>query len=256
MPMSAIKIHKAEDIVSMRSAGELAADVLEFVGKHVAEGITTGELDTLCSEFITARGGVSATLSYNGFPKSICTSVNHVVCHGIPGNYRLKSGDIINIDITVNVNGWHGDTSRTFIVGQCTELAKMLVDVAEQAMYVGISAVRPYGHFGDIGSAIQKFVDHHGFSIVRSYCGHGIGREFHDEPMVVHHESHEPGPQILPGMFFTVEPMINAGSYKTKVEKDGWTVVTVDKSLSAQFEHTIAVTEDSVEIVTMRAQQK
>ncbi|MDR2458797.1 MAG: type I methionyl aminopeptidase [Holosporales bacterium] len=252
--MSAIKIHKPEDIGRMRIAGQLAADVLAFAGKHVAEGITTGELDVLCNEFIIAHGAVSATLGYNGFPGAICTSVNNVVCHGIPGSYRLKSGDIVNIDITVNVDGWHGDTSKTFMVGQCTKLAKILVDVAEQAMYTGIDAVKPYGYFGDIGVAIQKFVDRHGFSIVRSYCGHGIGREFHGEPMVLHYDSHEPGLQILPGMFFTVEPMINAGFYKTKVMKDGWTVVTADKSLSAQFEHTVAVTENSVEIMTGSSQ--
>jgi methionyl aminopeptidase len=248
--MSCIKIHDARDLDGMRKAGQLAAGVLAFIEEHMVEGVSTGELDSMCSGFITAHGATSATLGYQGFPASTCISVNNVVCHGIPGSYRLKSGDIVNIDVTIKLNGWHGDTSRTFMIGSCTKLAQTLVEVTEKAMYVGISAVRPYGYFGDIGKAIQGFVNRHGFSIVRNYCGHGIGTEMHADPMILHYDSEEPGPQILPGMFFTIEPMINAGSYKTKLMKDGWTAVTSDKSLSAQFEHTIAVTENAVEVLT------
>ncbi|MDR3224583.1 MAG: type I methionyl aminopeptidase [Holosporales bacterium] len=239
------------DICGMAVACELAKGVLDFIESFVVSGVSTGELDDLCSDFIKSNGAVSATLGYNGFPKSICTSVNNVVCHGIPGPYRLKSGDIVNIDVTVVVDGWHGDTSRMFVIGGCTKLAEKLVDVAKRALAVGIDAVRPYGYIGDIGAAIQRFVDRYGFSVVRDYCGHGIGRNFHQEPTIVHYDTHEKGSQIIPGMFFTIEPMVNAGGYKTKVLNDGWTVVTVDKSLSAQFEHTIAVNENSVEILTL-----
>ncbi|MDR1365008.1 MAG: type I methionyl aminopeptidase [Holosporales bacterium] len=245
-----IVIHNEADLENMRAACRLAASVLEFIDEYVVEGVTTIELSELCNEFIISHGATSATLGYNGFPGAVCTSVNDVICHGIPGSYRLKSGDIINIDVTVNLDGWHGDTSKTFLVGQCTKLATTLVEVAERALYVGISAAKPYGYFGDIGKAIQKYVDCCGFSIVRNYCGHGIGRKMHDEPMVIHHDDHDLGPQILPGMFFTIEPMINVGSHRTKVMKDGWTVATIDKSLSAQFEHTIAALETSVEIMT------
>ncbi|MDR0942162.1 MAG: type I methionyl aminopeptidase [Holosporales bacterium] len=249
--MSDIKIHTLEDLEHMRKAGALAREVLNFIEPYVKEGITTDELNSLCHDFITSRGAVPATLGYHGFTKSICASVNNVVCHGIPGAYRLKTGDIINIDVTVILNGWHGDTSKTFIVGKCTKLAENLVSIAKQALQIGIDAVKPYGYFGDIGKAIQKFVDEYGFGIARDYCGHGIGREFHSSPAVLHYDSNKKGDQILPGMFFTIEPMINAGSHKTKVLKDNWTVVTSDKSLSAQFEHTIAVTENSVEILTL-----
>jgi methionyl aminopeptidase len=249
--MSDINIYNKHDLEKMKKACKLAKKALDFVGSYVSDGISTIELDSLCSDFIIANNSVSATLNYKGFPKSICTSVNDVICHGIPCEYKLKSGDIINIDITVNLDGWYGDTSRTFIVGECTKLATSLVEVAEKAMYVGIEAVKQFGYFSDIGNAIQDFVDKFGFSIVRDYCGHGIGDVFHSSPTVTHYKTFEKGPQILPGMFFTIEPMINAGSHKSKVLSDGWTVVTVDKSLSAQFEHTIAVTEQSVEILTM-----
>ncbi|MDR3031265.1 MAG: type I methionyl aminopeptidase [Holosporales bacterium] len=249
--MSNIKIHKKEDREEMRKACRLARDVLRFIEPYVKENTTTDELNTLCHNFIVEHGAKSAILNYKGFPTSICTSVNHVVCHGIPGDYRLKSGDIINIDVTVILNGWFGDTSKTFIVGKATKLVENLVKITEEALYVGIHAARPGGYFGDIGKAIQKFVDKYGYSIVRDYCGHGIGRVFHDEPLIVHYDIGKKGAQILPGMFFTIEPMINVGSYKTKVIKDGWSAVTVDKSLSAQFEHTIAVTEDSIEILTI-----
>jgi methionyl aminopeptidase len=234
----------------MRNSGRLARDVLLFIEPHVQPGVSTSTLNDLCHDFITQNGATSATLNYNGFPKSICTSVNHVICHGIPGEYKLRQGDIINIDVTVNLEGWHGDTSKTFLVGKCTKLAETLVRTAERALNVGITAVKPFGYFGDIGAAIQQFVDRTGFSIVRDYCGHGIGREMHSKPAVLHYDCREKGEQILPGMFFTIEPMINVGSYKSRILNDGWTAVTIDKSLSAQFEHTIAVMNDSIEILT------
>ena len=249
--MSEIRVHNGDELQKIAQAGKLASSVLDFIEPYVTEGITTDELDKLCHNFIVANNAIPAPLHYNGFPKSICTSVNNVVCHGIPGEYKLKSGDIINIDITVNLDGWYGDTSRTFLVGKCSKLAENLVEITKQALFVGIDAVKPYGHFGDIGKAIQKFVDKHGFSIVRDYCGHGIGDVFHGEPTVLHYATSDKGKQILPGMCFTIEPMINVGSYKTKVLGDHWTAVTVDKSLSAQFEHTIAVTENSVEVLTL-----
>ncbi|MDR2666515.1 MAG: type I methionyl aminopeptidase [Holosporales bacterium] len=248
--MSDIKIYNEHDLEKMRKACSLAKRVLDFIGNHVSEGITTSQLDTLCHNFITTHNAIPATLNYKGFPKSICTSVNNVICHGIPCEYKLRAGDIINIDVTVALDGWYGDTSRTFMVGKCTKLARNLVEIAEKAMHVGIDAVKPYGYFSDIGNAIQNFVDEFGFSIVRDYCGHGIGDVFHSAPSVAHYKTSEKSQQILPGMFFTVEPMINAGSYKSKVLNDGWTAVTIDKSLSAQFEHTIAVTERGVEILT------
>ncbi len=249
--MSEIRIYTDDELHKIAQAGRLAASVLDFIEPYVTAGITTNELDKLCHDFIVANKAIPAPLNYNGFPKSICTSVNNVVCHGIPGEYKLKSGDIVNIDITVNLDGLYGDTSRTFLVGECSKLAENLVEITKQALFVGIDAVKPYGHFGDIGRAIQKFVDKHGFSIVRDYCGHGIGDVFHGEPTILHYATSSKGEQILPGMCFTIEPMINAGGYKTKVLGDHWTAVTVDKSLSAQFEHTLAVTENSVEVLTL-----
>ncbi len=249
--MSDIRIYDNVALAKMREACILAKDVLDFIEPYVVAGVSTNEIDKLCHEYITSHNAVPAPLNYNGFPKSVCTSVNNVVCHGIPDEYKLKSGDIINIDVTVILNSWYGDTSRTFMVGECSKLARHLVEVTKQALFVGIDAVKPYGHFGDIGKAIQKFVDKHGFSIVRDYCGHGIGDMFHGAPTILHYATNQKGEQILPGMFFTIEPMINAGGYKTKVLKDGWTAVTADKSLSAQFEHTLAITETSVEILTM-----
>ncbi|MDR1391123.1 MAG: type I methionyl aminopeptidase [Holosporales bacterium] len=246
-----IKICDKNDLEKMRKAGRFAKMVLDYIEPYIKIDITTDELNTLCHDFIVSHGAVSATLNYNGFPKSICTSVNDVICHGIPGKYALKSGDIINVDVTVILDGWHGDTSRTFLVGNCSKLAQNLIEIAKRSLFIGIDAVKPYGHFGDIGKAIQKFVDKYGFSIVRDYCGHGIGNIFHSAPNVLHYDAGEKGPQILPGMFFTIEPMINAGSHKSKLLKDGWTVTTTDKSLSAQFEHTIAVGEDFVEVLTL-----
>lgn len=245
-----IKIYEKTDIEPMRASCQLAKRVLDFIEQYINVGISTDELDRLCSDFIKRNGAIAAPLHYRGYPKSICTSVNNVVCHGIPCDYKLKNGDIVNVDITVILNGWFGDTSRTFIVGTATKLAEKLVYTTKRAMEVGIDVVKPGGFLGDIGEAIQKFVEGNGFSVVRDYCGHGIGREFHEEPMVLHYGKTGTGAQILPGMFFTIEPMVNAGSYKTKVLKDGWTAVTIDKSLSAQFEHTIAVTDNEVIILT------
>ncbi|MBQ8651583.1 MAG: type I methionyl aminopeptidase [Alphaproteobacteria bacterium] len=248
--MNDIKIYDNSALVGMRKACRLAKLVLDYVSSYITDNVTTNELNDVCHNFIIENGAVPAPLNYNGFPKSICTSVNNVVCHGIPSDTKLKNGDIINIDITVILDGWYGDTSKTFLVGECTNLAKRLVKAAKCALDVGISAVKPYGYFGDIGKAIQRYIDTCGFSIVRDYCGHGIGDMFHGKPTILHHDNNEKGQQIKPGMFFTIEPMINAGGYKTKVLKDGWTAVTADKSLSAQFEHTIAVTDNGVEVLT------
>lgn len=247
---ASIKIYKESDIEPMRKACQLAKRVLDFIERHVKIGVTTNELDFLCNEFILTNDAISATLNYRGYPKSICTSVNNEVCHGIPSEYKLKDGDIINIDVTVILDGWFGDTSRTFVVGKSTKLAEKLVRTAKHALEIGIKSVKNGGFFGDIGEAIQCYVEAQGFSVVRDYCGHGIGRNFHEDPMVLHYGKTGTGDRILPGMFFTIEPMINVGTSKTKVLKDGWTVVTVDKSLSAQFEHTLAITENGVIILT------
>ena len=248
--MDQIKIYKKEDIEPMKRACQLAKAVLDYITPFVVEGIKTIELDKLCHDFIVNNNAIPAPLNYHGFPKSICTSVNNVVCHGIPGEYILKKGDIINIDVTVILDGWFGDTSRMYKIGECSKLANNLIDVTKQALNIGINAVKIGGTFGDIGFAIQKFVEANGFSVVRDYCGHGVGRNFHEAPLVMHFGQKGSGETIKPGMFFTIEPMINAGSYKTKVLKDGWTAVTTDKSLSAQFEDTIAVTEDGAIILT------
>jgi methionyl aminopeptidase len=246
-----IKIHKKEDFESMRKAGKLASQTLDYITPFVAKGITTNELDKLCHDFIVQNGAVPAPLGYRGYPKSICTSINHVICHGIPSDKKLQDGDIINIDVTVIVDGWHGDTSRMYTIGKLNPKAKKLVEVTFEAMMLGIEQVKPGNFFGDIGFAIQTFAEKHGFSVVRDYCGHGIGKVFHDEPSVLHYGKKGTGPMIETGMFFTIEPMINAGSYESLLSKiDGWTVTTKDKSLSAQYEHTIGVTDTSYEIFT------
>jgi methionyl aminopeptidase len=245
-----IRIYSKDEISGIRESGRLARDVLVFIEPYVLAGTTTEELNRLCHDYMIDHGAIPATLNYNGFPKSICTSVNNVVCHGIPCDYKLKNGDIINIDVTPILNGWYGDTSKTFMVGECSNLAKTLVDVAKKSLYVGIEAVKPFGHFGDIGKAIQRFVEGYGFSVVRDYCGHGVGCQFHMNPTILHFDSNEEGEQILPGMCFTIEPMVNVGTHKTKLQKDGWTVLTADKLLSAQFEHTVVVTKNGVEIMT------
>src|SRR6266403_1407516 len=247
-----IKIHGAEAFEGMRRAGRLAAETLDFIAPYIKPGITTDELDRLCAGFIIDRGGISAPLNYRGFPKSICTSINHVVCHGIPGERRLMEGDILNIDVTVIVDGWHGDTSRMFFVGERIPLkARRLVDVTYEAMMRGIAVVRPGVHLGAIGDAIQRYAESHRYSVVRDFCGHGVGRVFHDAPSVLHYRRPGAGPALREGRFCTVEPMINAGRYEVKILSDGWTAVTKDRSLSAQFEHTIGVTATGYEIFTI-----
>lgn len=237
----------------MRIAGKLAADVLTMIEPHVKAGITTDELNTICHNFIVdVQLAIPAPLNYHGFPKSICTSVNHVICHGIPSDKKLKEGDIINIDITVIKDEYHGDTSKMFHVGKSSILAERLSKTSREAMLVGIAMVKPGIHLGDIGHAIQKHAEKENFSVVREYCGHGIGKVFHEEPQVLHYGSPGTGLTLEAGMIFTIEPMINAGKRDIKQLPDNWTVVTKDRSLSAQWEHTILVTEDGHEILTLR----
>ena len=241
----------------MRVAGRLAAEVLEMIEEHVRPGVTTDELDRICHAYIVdEQRAVPAPLNYRGFPKSICTSVNYQVCHGIPGNKRLKKGDILNIDITVIKDGYHGDTSKMFFVGEPSVLARRLTRVTREAMRIGISKVRPGASLGDIGNAIQSYVESKQYSVVREYCGHGIGRSFHEEPQVLHYGNPGEGMVLTPGMCFTVEPMVNAGKRYIKLLPDGWTVVTKDRSLSAQWEHTVLVTRDGHEILTLRAEER
>jgi methionyl aminopeptidase len=252
-PRSAeIKIHGPEAFEGMRRAGQLAAMTLDFITPYVRPGVATGELDRLCHDFVADHGAVSAPLNYRGFPKSICTSVNHVVCHGIPGDRRLMEGDILNIDVTPILDGWHGDSSRMYLVGDKVGVrAKKLVEVTYEAMMRGIAAIRPGAHVGAIGDAIQRYAESQRYSVVRDFCGHGVGRVFHDAPSILHYGRPEDGPILREGMIFTVEPMINAGRYEVKVLSDGWTAVTKDRSLSAQFEHTIGVTATGCEIFTL-----
>ncbi|MCU7920353.1 MAG: type I methionyl aminopeptidase [Candidatus Thiodiazotropha sp. (ex Epidulcina cf. delphinae)] len=251
-----ITIKTAEEIEKMRVAGRLAAEVLEVIAAHVQPGVSTLELDRICHDHIVnVQKAIPAPLNYRGFPKSICTSVNQVVCHGIPGEKRLKKGDIINIDITVIKDGYHGDTSKMFSVGQPSVLAKRLMDVTQQALWVGIKQARPGYRLGDIGHTIQTFVEARHYSVVREYCGHGIGREFHEDPQVLHYGRPGTGIELLPGMCFTIEPMVNAGKQQVKLKPDGWTVVTKDRSLSAQYEHTILVTEEGSEVLTLRREE-
>jgi methionyl aminopeptidase len=251
IPSASIKLQGPEAFVGMRAAGQLAALTLDFIGPHVVPGVTTGRLDDLCHAFIVERGGVPAPLGYRGYPRSICTSVNHVVCHGIPGDKTLVEGDALNIDVTVILDGWHGDTSRMFHVGEVGVKVRRLSEVTYEAMMLGIAAVMPGGRLGDIGHAIQKHAEKARFSVVRDFCGHGIGRVFHDSPNVLHYGNPGTGLELRPGMIFTIEPMINAGGWPVKLLADGWTAVTKDRSLSAQFEHTVAVTETGCEIFTL-----
>ena len=246
-----IAIHPPEDFIGMRAAGRLAAEALDMIAAEVRPGVSTATLDQLCHEFITRRGAVPAPLNYRGYPKSICTSINHVVCHGIPGERRLDNGDILNIDITVILDGWHGDSSRMYVAGTASTRARNLIDVTYEAMMRGVNAVRPGVTLGDVGHAIQSYVEAQRFSVVRDFCGHGIGRRFHEPPNVLHFGKPGEGPELRPGMFFTIEPMVNAGRPEVKVLEDGWTAVTRDRSLSAQFEHMIGVTEDGCEIFTL-----
>ena len=234
-----------------RIAGSIAAGALDEVAKIVKPGIKTKEIDKLCFDFFNDHGAYSAPLFYRGFPKSICTSVNHVVCHGIPSDKILKDGDIVNVDVTALKDGWHGDTSRTFEIGEVSIKAKKLVKTTYEAMMKAIKIVKADIHLGDIGATIQKHVEAEGFSVVQDFCGHGIGKTFHKEPNVLHYGKEKTGEKIKAGMIFTIEPMINLGSFETKTLNDGWTAVTKDKTLSAQFEHTIGVTNDSYEILTL-----
>lgn len=245
------RVYSKEDYVGLRKAGALAAHILDYITPFVQEGISTEELDRLCDEEIGRNGAVSATLGYEGYPKSSCISLNHVVCHGIPSARKLHKGDILNIDITVILDGWYGDTSRMYTVGKITPKAAQLIDVTYNAMVEAISMVRPGAHLGDIGHTIQQYVKPFKFSIVEDYGGHGIGRAFHEEPFVMHVGKSGTGSELIPGNVFTIEPMINIGKAGTRLLPDGWTAVTVDHSLSAQFEHTIGVTEDGCEIFTL-----
>jgi methionyl aminopeptidase len=247
----AIHIKSTEEIDKMRVAGRLAGEVLKMIRPHVQPGITTDQLDVLCHDYIVNdQQAIPAPLNYKGFPKSICTSINHQVCHGIPSSKKLKKGDIVNIDITVIKDGFHGDTSKMFYVGEPSVLAKRLTEASHESMLIGIKQVRPGARLGDIGHAIQEYTESLNFSIVREYCGHGIGRQFHEEPQVLHYGPAGVGVTLEPGMTFTIEPMINSGHKEVKLLKDNWTVVTSDHSLSAQWEHTILVTNDGYEILT------
>ena len=245
-----IRIHTAEDFEGMRKAGRLVAEALDMITEHVKPGVTTGYLDDLVREFTLDHGAIPACLGYKGYEKTICTSINHVVCHGIPGDKVLKEGDIVNIDHTVIVDGWHGDSSRMYPVGEINARTKKLIDVTYESLDLGLAQIKPGNTFGDIGYAIQKFVEAQRMSVVRDFCGHGIGRVFHDAPNVLHYGRRGEGAVLKPGMFFTVEPMVNLGKPGVKVLSDGWTAVTRDKSLSSQCEHTIGVTEDGLEIFT------
>ncbi len=246
-----IHIKTAEEIEAMRVAGQQAASVLRMIREHVRPGVSTGELDAICHEYIVNElDAVPAPLNYRGFPKSVCTSVNHVVCHGIPGDKKLKDGDIVNIDVTVIQDGWHGDTSKMFFVGEPSVKARRICEVAYQSMVTGIEMVRPGVTLGDIGHAIQTYAEGQRCSVVREYCGHGIGRVFHEPPQVLHYGRPGDGLVLEKGMTFTIEPMVNLGRAATRLLPDDWTVITRDRSLSAQWEHTMAVTEDGVDVLT------
>ena len=245
-----IKLHGAEGFAGMRAAGHLAATILDALVPQVVPGVTTGELDDIVYRMTVEGGGVPATLGYRGFTRSCCISINHVVCHGIPGDKALKAGDIVNIDVTPQLDGWHGDTSRMFLVGEVPLKAKKLVDVTYECLILGLEQARPGNHLGDIANAIQQHAEKHRYGIVRDFCGHGVGRLFHDSPEVIHAGRPGTGPELRPGMIFTVEPMINLGRADCKLLDDGWTAVTRDRSLSAQFEHSIGITDDGCEIFT------
>ncbi len=241
-----------DEIQTMKKSCKLAASVLTYIEPFVKAGVTTNQLNKLCHDYIVENGARPSPLNYNGFPKSICTSVNHVVCHGIPSDYTLKEGDIVNLDITTYLEGFHGDTSKTFMIGKCTRAARDLVEAAQESLWQGIYAIKAGGHVGDIGEAVQKFVESKGYSIVREYCGHGIGRTFHEDPHVVHYGKRGTGTPLKAGMVFTIEPMVNQGGADVLVLGDNWTVETRDKKLSAQFEHTIALFADRLEVMTLQ----
>jgi len=248
-----ISIKTPEEIEKMRIAGRLAAEQLEMIEPCIRAGVSTDELDRICHDYtLNVQGAVPAPLNYRGFPKSICTSVNHQVCHGIPGDRKLKNGDALNIDVTIIKDGFHGDTSKMFFIGEPSVIAKRLADTSYECMCTGIRMVKPGARLGDIGHAIQQLAESRNYSVVREYCGHGIGRNFHEDPQVLHYGKSGTGAVLQQGMTFTIEPMINVGKRHTKVLKDGWTVVTKDHSLSAQWEHTILVTADGYEVLTLR----
>ena len=249
------RVKSPDAIEKMRVAGRLAAEVLHMIRPHVRSGVTTGALDRICHDHIVnAQGGIPAPLNYHGFPKSICTSVNHQVCHGIPGERKLRNGDIVNIDVTVIKDGYHGDTSKMFMVGEPSIAARRVVRIAYESMRIGIEMVRPGVHLGDVGHAIQSHVEKNNCSVVREYCGHGIGRAFHEDPQVLHYGKPGTRERLEEGMTFTIEPMVNTGKRHVKLLKDGWTVVTRDRSLSAQWEHTVLVTRNGFEVLTKRAE--
>ncbi|MDD2868823.1 type I methionyl aminopeptidase [Neomegalonema sp.] len=246
-----VRIYAPEDFEGMRRAGRTVAEVLDMIEDHVRPGITTAELDRLCEEFVRAGGATSATIGYRGYRHASCISINHVVCHGIPGERALKDGDILNIDVTVIVDGWYGDSSRMYVAGEPSVKAKRLIETTYNGLMRGIEAVSPGGHFGDIGAAIQTYAEARRCSVVREFCGHGLGRVFHDSPNVLHYGKPGTRERIHPGMFFTIEPMLNLGRPETKILSDGWTAVTRDMSLSAQYEHSVGVTDQGVEIFTL-----
>ncbi len=245
-----IPLHGRDAFAPMHAAGKLAAEVLDMIAPHVQVGVTTDELDALCHRYIQDAGAIPACVGYKGYPKATCISIDHVVCHGIPGPRKLEDGNILNIDVTVIVDGWYGDTSRMYVAGKPSVKAKRLIDVTYDCLWAGIDVVKPGATLGDVGAAIQKLAEGAGYSVVRDFCGHGIGKIFHDHPSVMHYGKAGTGVRLEPGMLFTIEPMINAGKWETKVLNDGWTAVTRDRSLSAQFEHTIGVTDDGCEIFT------
>lgn len=247
----AIKLHGPEAFEGMRAAGKLAAEALDMIVPHMMPGMATAELDAMIRRFIVERGGVPATLGYRGYTHSSCISTNHVVCHGIPSDKTLKNGDIVNVDVTPLLDGWHGDSSRMFLIGDVPIKAKRLVEVTYECLMLGIEAAKPGAHLGDIGDVIQRHAEKHRYGVVRDFCGHGVGRLFHDAPEVVHAGRPGTGPELKPGMIFTIEPMINTGRPDVKVLDDGWTAVTRDRSLSAQFEHSIGITETGCEIFTL-----
>ena len=251
-----VSIHGNEEFEKMREAGKLASLTLDYIAPFVKENVSTLELDKLCHDFIISKGAIPAPLNYKGFPKSICTSVNHVVCHGIPGNKTLKNGDIINIDITVILNEWHGDTSRMFFIGKKSIKSAKLVEATYHSMWEGIRQVKPGNTLGDIGNAIQNYAETKGYSVVRDFCGHGIGKIFHTAPNILHYGEKGKGMELKKGMIFTIEPMINLGKKEIKILDDGWTAVTKDKKLSAQFEHTIGVTGNGYEVFTLSKKEK
>jgi len=250
-----ISIKTQEEIEKMRIAGKIASATMDMIATHVRENITTEELNTICHDYIISQGAIPAPLNYRGYPKSICTSINHAVCHGIPGPRALKNGDIMNIDITIIKDGYHADTGKMFLIGKPSILAERLVRITKECLYLAIKIIKPGIHLGDIGATIQKHAEAHNFSVVRDYCGHGIGRNFHEEPQVLHYGTFGTGVILEPGMIFTIEPMINAGKKETKLLPNNWTAITKDHSLSAQWEHTILVTDNGFEVLTKRDEE-